>query len=173
MNTKRPKSETLEELDKKIDEALFESNFTPENIAELQSNLPPVQPKSEEGCQCEACKQCRQFNYPVHKSDCAVHNEPAERNGECTCKPKSGSIYALIDEIDNNPKITFRERNSFVYYSILSRGAIALRIKNLIRAERLKIYKDILAKHRAPGITWNDVGLWLNKTINQYEKHEE
>lgn len=31
-------------------------------------------------CECESCK-----GYIPHKSDCAVHNEPAERNGKCDC----------------------------------------------------------------------------------------
>lgn len=34
-----------------------------------------------DGCQCNECKK----GYK-HTSDCAVHNEPAERNGDCTCK---------------------------------------------------------------------------------------
>lgn len=29
---------------------------------------------------CPACK-----DGIIHKSDCAVHNEPAERNGKCNC----------------------------------------------------------------------------------------
>lgn len=31
-------------------------------------------------CQCEECKKGT-----LHRSDCAVHNEPAEPNGECNC----------------------------------------------------------------------------------------
>lgn len=31
---------------------------------------------------CE-CKECR--GYVVHSSDCAVHNEPAMKNGKCDC----------------------------------------------------------------------------------------
>ena len=31
-------------------------------------------------CQCDKCKSGK-----THKSDCAVHNEPAERNGACNC----------------------------------------------------------------------------------------
>jgi len=34
-----------------------------------------------EKCNCSECKK----GYS-HKSDCAVHNEPAERNGVCDCK---------------------------------------------------------------------------------------
>ena len=31
-------------------------------------------------CQCDACR-----GVIVHASDCAVHNEPAQLNGACTC----------------------------------------------------------------------------------------
>ncbi len=34
-------------------------------------------------CMCVACEEGT-----IHKSDCAVHNEPAERNGECDCEPE-------------------------------------------------------------------------------------
>lgn len=34
---------------------------------------------NKEECQCEECK------IKPHYSDCAVHNEPAEQKGECTC----------------------------------------------------------------------------------------
>ena len=33
----------------------------------------------EQNCQCGSCDDI------AHKSDCAVHNEPAEPNGECNC----------------------------------------------------------------------------------------
>lgn len=33
----------------------------------------------QQNCQCVACKAT------PHKSDCAVHNEPAEPNGPCDC----------------------------------------------------------------------------------------
>ena len=32
------------------------------------------------GCQCDAC-----YNGIKHSSDCAVHNEPAYPNEDCTC----------------------------------------------------------------------------------------
>lgn len=31
-------------------------------------------------CQCDSC-----IKGTIHKSDCAVHNEPAERNEKCDC----------------------------------------------------------------------------------------
>lgn len=36
-------------------------------------------------CKCDACKSV------LHKSDCAVHNEPANKNGNCDC----GAVNAL------------------------------------------------------------------------------
>ena len=33
-----------------------------------------------ETCQCEECQ-----GYKIHRSDCAVHNEPALPKGECDC----------------------------------------------------------------------------------------
>ncbi len=30
-------------------------------------------------CSCDECKEI------IHKSDCAVHNEPASKNGKCNC----------------------------------------------------------------------------------------
>lgn len=36
----------------------------------------------EDVCGCEAC----QTDFPhIHSSDCAVHNEPAEPKGSCSC----------------------------------------------------------------------------------------
>ena len=36
------------------------------------------------GCNCEACS-----SGPPHRSDCAVHNEPAFPNGPCDCGAES------------------------------------------------------------------------------------
>lgn len=44
------------------------------------------QEKGETHCQCKECK------IKLHFSDCAVHNEPAERNGKCTCPLKNKEV---------------------------------------------------------------------------------
>ena len=40
-------------------------------------NRRPERP--DERCGCDACREV------MHASSCAVHNEPAERNGPCDC----------------------------------------------------------------------------------------
>lgn len=36
-------------------------------------------------CSCKACRESFAAEGTVHFSDCAVHGEPAEPNGECDC----------------------------------------------------------------------------------------
>jgi hypothetical protein len=52
--------------------------------------LPPIPVKSE-------------APYRLHRSDCAVHNEPAELTGECSC--------ALLDEQDADYRLTVEFHN--------------------------------------------------------------
>lgn len=58
----------VQELDRKYTNAIIET----------AKSLPQKQPEKTD-CQCEECK------IRPHWSDCAVHNEPAESKGECTC----------------------------------------------------------------------------------------
>ena len=43
-------------------------------------------------CQCETCKTV------LHKTDCAVHNEPAMPKGECDCGARV-SIFQLAHDL--------------------------------------------------------------------------
>ena len=46
---------------------------------------PPAE-RADEQCGCGACREV------MHASSCAVHNEPAERNGPCDCGPQAPSF---------------------------------------------------------------------------------
>jgi hypothetical protein len=52
----------------------------------LKTMLQPRMPDlfMPDHCMCEACKD----GITLHKSDCAVHSEPAYRNGPCDCMPR-------------------------------------------------------------------------------------
>jgi hypothetical protein len=41
---------------------------------------------NEKGCKCDACHKLWKEKGLVHRSDCAVHNEPALPAGKCTCQ---------------------------------------------------------------------------------------
>ena len=46
-----------------------------------------------DGCNCGNC------DVYAHKSDCAVHNEPAYRNGSCSCGAKMEHFRRLAREL--------------------------------------------------------------------------
>lgn len=48
-----------------------------------------IQSKHANHCHCANCVDLIIMEGQVHLSDCAVHNMPAEPNGECSCKPLS------------------------------------------------------------------------------------
>jgi hypothetical protein len=50
----------------------------------------PSQSPEQERCGCESCKTY------LHKSDCAVHQEPARPNGPCDCRPSDGVDNKII-----------------------------------------------------------------------------
>lgn len=53
------------------------------SAAEFEATMKCCDPKH---CQCDACK-----GGVIHASDCAVHNEPAYRNGPCDCGAEKGT----------------------------------------------------------------------------------
>lgn len=72
-------------------------------------STPKVDTKSEEGkvrCQCSSCK------IKPHWSDCAVHNEPAERNGECNCCGDAGKYQG--EDFSKCPKHAPKEDTGWV-----------------------------------------------------------
>lgn len=53
----------------------------PEQGEAYQIGYEAGQEARQEHCMCGACK-----DGDLHASDCAVHNEPAMRNGQCDCR---------------------------------------------------------------------------------------
>lgn len=47
-------------------------------------NKPQLSAEMRKHCMCERCK-----DGVIHASHCAVHNMPAEPNGECDCEPET------------------------------------------------------------------------------------
>jgi len=48
--------------------------------------------KITKGCECDKCKKV------PHKSDCAVHNEPAYPKGKCDCGAERPELLKAIHE---------------------------------------------------------------------------
>jgi hypothetical protein len=61
-------------------------NCVSEFKSKLKLMLQPrmLDPSMPDHCMCNACKD----GITLHKSDCAVHNEPAYPNGPCDCMPR-------------------------------------------------------------------------------------
>lgn len=47
-------------------------------------------------CGCSSCQEGL-----IHQSDCLVHNEPAEENGDCNCNPSYLRNAVIIAEMSN------------------------------------------------------------------------
>lgn len=77
-------------------------------------------------CQCEECK------IRPHWSDCAVHNEPAEPKGKCTCS------HPLASEWEERYEIQSKEKHFGIRSFI--RNELA-RVRNQTREECIGIIK--------------------------------
>lgn len=73
------------------DQASKEEECACGNSADLtlvhRRDKPCFAEREERKCECAECK------IKPHYSDCAVHNEPAEKNGKCTCHSQQSSDW--------------------------------------------------------------------------------
>ena len=70
-----------------------------ENIERETRHIEKPKARSDQWCQCLECKDY------AHKSNCAVHNEPALPKGECDCKePKECGCPSNVIACCHDPK---------------------------------------------------------------------
>lgn len=133
----------------------------------ITMNEPQLSAEMRKHCMCERCK-----DGVIHAACCAVHNMPAEPNGECDCEPETPAFsedlsyywQRILGEDWTNNQPLYE-----LYLWVVKELATAL------EEQRAEMMKKVVELNKKWGAVPNDFRHWhqeLVESLNGKDNHE-